>query len=213
MIRVLLVDDHRLVRTGLASLIEAAPDMTVVGVASDGAEAVEVAAASRPDVVLMDLSMPMMSGIEATRRIVDADTARYVLVLTSFSDRDRVMDALAAGAVGYLLKDSDHEELLRGIRAAAAGDSPLDPRVAREVLRATARIPSVRVGLTQREREVLRLVAEGLANKQIAARLGITERTVKAHLGSAFSRIGVGDRTSAAMWVQRHLLQDQGGVR
>jgi DNA-binding NarL/FixJ family response regulator len=206
MIRVLLVDDHRLVRTGLVSLVDAAADMTVVAVASDGAEAVAAAATHRPDVVLMDLSMPVMGGVEATRHIVAAGTAGCVLALTSFSDRDRVMDVLAAGAVGYLLKDSDHEDLLRGIRAAAVGGSPLDPRVAREVLRAAAAPGhSPGVGLTEREREVLKLVAEGLANKQIAARLGITERTVKAHLSSAFSRIGVADRTSAALWTQRNL--------
>jgi DNA-binding NarL/FixJ family response regulator len=208
MIRVLLVDDHGLVRTGLASLVEAEVDMTVVGVASDGAEAVQVTADAEPDIVLMDLSMPVMDGVEATRRITAADPDVSVLVLTSFSDRGRVLDALQAGAVGYLLKDSDHEELLRGIRAASSGGSPLDPRVAREMLRAG---PGGLVGpahLTERERDVLHLVTKGLANKQIAARLGISERTVKAHLGSAFQRIGVGDRTSAALWAERHLPSD-----
>jgi DNA-binding NarL/FixJ family response regulator len=208
-IGVLLVDDHKLVRAGLASLIEAAEDMIVVGVASDGVEAVAMAADVAPDVILMDLSMPNMDGIEATRKIITGNSDACVLVLTSFSDRDRVLDALQAGAVGYLLKDCDHEELLRGIRAAAAGGSPLDPRVAREVLRVGGRQTSgAMTQLTDRELEVLRLVAVGLANKQIATRLGITERTVKAHLGSAFQRIGVGDRTSAALWVQRHISAD-----
>jgi DNA-binding NarL/FixJ family response regulator len=210
-IGVLLVDDHRLVRTGLASLVDAAEDMAVIGVASDGVEAVKVAAEVRPDVILMDLSMPNMDGVEATRLITAENPEACVLVLTSFSDRDRVFDALQAGAVGYLLKDSDHDELLRGIRAAAAGGSPLDPRVAREVLRVGSRLsPGAVANLTERELEVLRLVAEGLANKQIASRLGITERTVKAHLGSAFQRIGVGDRTSAALWAQRNLSPEPG---
>jgi DNA-binding NarL/FixJ family response regulator len=174
-------------------------------------EAVKVAAEERPDVILMDLSMPNMDGIEATRLITAENPEACVLVLTSFSDRDRVFDALQAGAVGYLLKDSDHDELLRGIRAAAAGGSPLDPRVAREVLRVGSRLsPGAVANLTERELEVLRLVAEGLANKQIASRLGITERTVKAHLGSAFQRIGVGDRTSAALWAQRNLSAEPG---
>lgn len=204
MIRVLLVDDHRLVRTGLASLVEAEPDMIVVGVASDGVEAVSVASEVRPDVVLMDLSMPVMDGVTATREMRANCPDAQVVVLTSFSDRDRVLDAIHAGAIGYLLKDSDHEDLLRGIRAAATGAAPLDPRVAREVLRAGTESPA-RVTLTERERDVLRLLVAGLANKQIAARLGITERTVKAHLGSAFQRLGVQDRTAAALWAAEHL--------
>lgn len=208
MIGVLLVDDHSLVRTGLASLLDAEADMHVVGVASDGAEAVRAAADRRPDIVLMDLSMPVMDGVEATRQIIAADPDMSVLVLTSFSDRARVMDALHAGAVGYLLKDADREELLRGIRAAASGGSPLDPRVAREMLRAGPVGWGGPAHLTEREHDVLRLVAKGLANKQIANRLGISERTVKAHLGSAFQRIGVGDRTSAALWAERNLRAD-----
>jgi len=202
-IRLLLVDDHQLVRAGLRQLLSSTADVEVVAEASGGAEAVESASEVRPDVVLMDLSMPGMDGIEATRRIVEADAAPAVLVLTSFSDRDRVLDALDAGAVGYLLKDAAPEELLRGIRAAARGDSPLDPRVARTVLDQRSRARPA-VELTTREREVLSLVATGLANKQIARRLGITEKTVKTHMTSIFSTLGVSDRTQAALWASRH---------
>jgi DNA-binding NarL/FixJ family response regulator len=202
-IRVLLVDDHKLVRAGLQSLLESTDDLTVVGAASSGEHAVELVDRLTPDVVLMDLSMPGMGGIEATRRI----TARYpevqVLVLTSFSDAERVRGALDAGAVGYLLKDSDPEDLLGGLRAVVAGESPLDSRAARAML-STAR-PGAEAELTHREREVLTLVSRGLANKDIARLLTITERTVKAHLSNAFAAIGVADRTSAAVWAQRHL--------
>lgn len=204
MISVLLVDDHRLVRAGLEQLIDADPGMRVVGSASDGAEAVELAGATGPDVVLMDLSMPGMDGIEATRRVLAAVPSAQVVVLTSFTDRDRVVDALDAGAVGYLLKDSEPEDLLRGIRAALRGESPLDPRAARALLDARDRRRATTT-LTDRERQVLALVSQGMANKQIARALGISERTVKAHVGSVFSRIGVSDRTSAALWAREHL--------
>jgi DNA-binding NarL/FixJ family response regulator len=208
-IRVLLVDDHRVVLAGLAGLVEAADDMEVVGLAPDGEAALELAGHTAPDVVLMDLSMPRMDGIAATRRVLEVRPETHVLVLTSYSDRARVVEALQAGAVGYILKDTEPVELLRGIRAAARGESPLDPRVAREVIRARA---SLAPGpeLTDREKAVLRLVAQGLANKQIASRLGIRETTVKAHLGNVYQRIGVGDRTSAAMWARDHLPQDRG---
>ena len=205
MIRVLLVDDHRVVLAGLAGLVDGAEGMQVVGSASDGEEALTFARRTCPDVVLMDLSMPGTDGIAATRRIVEECPTAQVLVLTSFSDRERIVEAVRAGAAGYLLKDSDPDDLLRGIRAAARGESPLDPRVAREVLRSGTAAPPV-PELTEREQAVLRLVMEGLANKQIATRLGIRESTVKAHLSSAFQRIGVTDRTSAAMWVRTHLL-------
>lgn len=207
MIRVLLVDDHRVVLAGLAGLIDAAEDMQVVGLAPDGEAAAGMALRTGPDVVVMDLSMPRMDGIAATGQVLRACPDCHVLVLTSFSDRQRIVDALRAGAVGYMLKDSEPEELLRAIRAAARGDSPLDPRVAREVLRSGAGAVS-RPDLTDREQAVLRLVARGLANKQIASRLGIREGTVKTHLSNAFQRIGVADRTSAAMWVRTNLPEE-----
>jgi DNA-binding NarL/FixJ family response regulator len=206
-IRVLVVDDHRVVLAGLARLIEAAEDMEVVGLASDGDVAADLAAQTRPDVVLMDLSMPRVDGITATRRVLELSPESHVLVLTSFSDRERIVDAFQAGAVGYMLKDSEPDDLLKALRAAARGESPLDPRVAREVLRSGPAL-STRPELTERETAVLHLVARGLANKQIATRLGIREGTVKAHLGHAFQRIGVSDRTSAALWARTHLPDD-----
>lgn len=206
MIRVVLVDDHKIVRAGLVSLLDAHEDVTVVGTAQDGSEALDVVAATLPDVVLMDLSMPKADGVSATRSIVAAHPDVQVVVLTSFADADRVHDALDAGAVGYLLKDTDPDDLVTGIRSVVTGGAALDPRVARTVL--THRPRAQKTGLTSRETEVLRLVGRGLANKQIARILGISERTVKAHLTNAFGRIGVGDRTSAALWVQRNLAQE-----
>jgi DNA-binding NarL/FixJ family response regulator len=202
-IGVLLVDDHPLVRAGLAGLLEATDDLTVVGEAADAEAAISKVAELEPDVVLMDVSMPGMDGIEATRRLLDDGYAGAVVMLTSFSDRARVVDALDAGAVGYLLKDSEPTEVLSAVRAAASGHAPLDPRVAGALLPSRRRDPGA--DLSTREREVLLLVAEGLANKQIARRLGIAERTVKVHLGSVFRRIGVTDRTSAALWARDHL--------
>jgi DNA-binding NarL/FixJ family response regulator len=203
-IRVLLADDHLMVRTGLAVLLDATDDIEVVAQVGDGAQAVAAVAESAPDVVLMDLSMPVLDGVEATRLIVADHPDVKVLVLTSFSDRDRVTAALAAGAVGYQLKDSEAAELLAAVRAVAAGHAPIDARVARALLpdRTTGRPAD---SLSSREVEVLRLVAQGLANKQIGRALGITERTVKAHLGRVFRQIGVADRTSAALWARDHL--------
>lgn len=207
MIDVLVVDDHALMRTGLSGLIAAAGDMRVVGTAADGAEAVEEVARLAPHVVLMDLSMPVLDGVAATRRIVEEHPSVEVLVLTSFSDRQRVIEALDAGAGGYVLKDTEPADLLAAIRSTARGHSPLDPRVARTVLHAR-RSPAPAAELTEREQEVLALVGHGLANKQIARRLGIRESTVKAHLTSVFQRIGVRDRTSAALWARTHLPEE-----
>ncbi len=205
-IRVVLADDHAVVRRGLAGLLTSAEDIEVVGTASDGAEAVEVVTSLRPDVVVMDLQMPGVDGVEATRRIVAGESGTQVLVLTSFSDSERIVAALDAGAVGYLLKDADPDEVIEGVRAVSRGESPLHPKAARELLRARTEpvVPTVSASqLTPRETDVLRLVRLGLANKQIARRLGISERTVKAHLTSAFQRIGVADRTQAALWAER----------
>ncbi|MAY95636.1 response regulator transcription factor [uncultured Nocardioides sp.] len=201
-IRVVLVDDHAVIRAGLAQLIATAEDIEVVGQAGDGAEAVEQARALTPDVVLMDLQMPGVDGVSATREIVSAGLGVDVLVLTSYSDNERILDALDAGAVGYLLKDADPDDVLSGVRAVARGESPIHPKAARALL--GARSAGGRPQLTAREVEVLQLVRDGLANKQIARQLEISERTVKAHLTSAFSRIGVSDRTQAALWAQRN---------
>ncbi len=210
MIRILLVDDHHLVRAGMTSLLEAEPDLSVVGAARDGAEALDEAARLHPDVVLMDLSMPGMGGVEATRALVSAEPDTRVVVLTSFSDRDRVGEALSAGAIGYLLKDSEPADLLAAVRAAARGYVPLDPRVAGALLPRRQRSVPAADALSPREVQVLRLVAQGLANKQIARSLGISERTVKAHLGRVFRELGVADRTSAALWARDHLETDAG---
>jgi DNA-binding NarL/FixJ family response regulator len=202
-VRVLLVDDHQLVRSGLAGLLDAADGLTVVGQASDGAEAVERALEVAPDVVLMDLSMPGVDGVEGTRRLRDEVPDARVVVLTSFSDATRVQEALAAGAVGYLLKDSEPRDLVAAVRSAAQGYAPLDPRVAGALLPTAPR--PVSDGLSARERQVLRLLAQGMANKQIGRALGISERTVKVHVGHVFRQLGVADRTSAALWATEHL--------
>ncbi|MCW2819877.1 MAG: liaR 5 [Marmoricola sp.] len=204
MTRVLVVDDHAMVRAGIAALLSSTEDLEVAGQAPDGEAAVAARAATQPDVVLMDLSMPVVDGVEATRRMVAEDPDVRVVVLTSFSDRERVADALEAGAVGYQLKDCEPAELLAAVRAAAAGHVPIDPRVARVLLPGAAS-SRPQDQLSPREVEVLRLVARGLANKQVARALGITERTVKAHLGRVFRQIGVADRTSAALWARDHL--------
>ena len=203
-ITVLLVDDHQLVRAGLAALLGSSPGLVVVGEASDGREAVELVRSLAPDVVLMDLSMPVLDGVEATRQVLVERPATHVVVLTSFSDRERVSDALAAGAVGYLLKDCDPRDLLAAVRSAAAGHAPLDPRVTRALLPASGG-PRLVDELSARERQVLALASKGLANKQIGRELGIAERTVKVHLGHVFRRIGVSDRTSAALWARENL--------
>ena len=201
-IRVVLVDDHAVIRAGLQQLLAGTADIEVVGQAENGREALEVVRRLRPDVVLMDLQMPGVDGVTATRMIMEEKLGVDVLVLTSYSDSERIVAALDAGAVGYLLKDADPDDVLQGIRAVSRGESPIHPRAARTLL--GIRAGSSQIQLTSRETEILRLVREGLANKQIARRLEISERTVKAHLTSAFARIGVADRTQAALWVERN---------
>jgi DNA-binding NarL/FixJ family response regulator len=202
-IRVLIAEDHGVVRAGLAQLLSAPEDLEVVAAAAGGREAVELARAERPDVVLMDLSMPDMDGVAATRAIAAEVPGARVVMLTSFSDRARIMDALDAGAIGYMLKDADPDELYRGVRAAARGESPLDPKAAQALIAArTTRPPDVE--LTDRERDVLALIAEGRANKVIARRLGISEKTVKNHVTRILQALDVTDRTQAALWAQRH---------
>lgn len=201
-IRVVLVDDHAVIRAGMAQLLAGTDDIEVVGQAEDGARALTVVRETDPDVVLMDLQMPGVDGVTATRNIKAAGLRSDVLVLTSYSDSERIVGALDAGAVGYLLKDADPDDVLAGIRSVSRGESPIHPRAARALLGVRSSSPQVQ--LTNRETEVLGLVREGLANKQIARRLDISERTVKAHLTSAFARIGVVDRTQAALWAERN---------
>lgn len=205
-IRVLIADDHGVIRDGLGRLIEALEDIDLVGVAADGEEAIRGCRETSPDVVLMDLDMPRIDGIEATRQITAEHPKTAVLVLTSFSDRPRILGALEAGACGYLLKDAASTDVADGIRAAARGESPLDPRAARTILNARAE-PDPLEALSPREREVLELLVEGLPNKLIARRLEISEKTVKSHLTHVFREIGVTDRTQAALWAERHGLR------
>jgi DNA-binding NarL/FixJ family response regulator len=201
-IRFIIVDDHPLVRAGIAQLLESTDDIEVVGQASDGEEGIAAVAELEPDLVLMDLSMPGMDGRTATRRIREAHPKVRVVVLSSYAERADVLEALDAGAAGYLLKDAPPGDLLAGVRSAARDESPLAPRVAREVL--TAWRGSRKAGeLTSRELDVLVLLADGLPNKVIARRLGIAEKTVKAHVTQIFQALGVTDRTQAALWADR----------
>jgi DNA-binding NarL/FixJ family response regulator len=207
-IRVVVVDDHELVRAGLVELLGAAEDIEVVATAADGKGALGTVSEHRPEVVLMDLSMPGVGGIEATRNIVADHPGIRVIALTSSSGSSEVLGALDAGAIGYLLKDASPDELRGAIRAAARGESPLSPRAARAVI-AARDVRQEASKLTAREREVLSCVAEGLPNKRIARRLEISEKTVKAHLTSIFQQIGVSDRTQAALWATRHGLVEE----
>jgi DNA-binding NarL/FixJ family response regulator len=210
LIRLVVVDDHAVVRQGLFAFFAAEPDLQVVGDASGGEEALELLAeldarGTPPQVVLMDLQMQPMDGIEATRRIRSAYDDIEVVVLTSFGDEARVHAALQAGASGYLLKDADAEEVAQAVRAAHRGEMQLDPAVARRL------IDSLRTGheerraaeLTTREREVLALVGAGEPNKGIAAALGISERTARSHVSSILSKLGLTSRTQAALWAAR----------
>lgn len=192
MIKVLVVDDHELVRHGLAMLLSSADDVTTVGEAGDGEAALAMVQLHRPDVVLMDISMPGMDGVEATRQIMADHPDTAVVVLSSFSERRMVLEAIDAGAAGYLLKDGDMEDILRAVRAAAAGEAPLAPRAAQAIL--SARPARSMPELSVREREVAELVVEGLRNKDIADRMGISEKTVKTHLTHVYQRLGVATR-------------------
>lgn len=202
MIRVVVADDHRVVRVGLEQLLATFDDIEAVGFAAGGEEAVTLCRELEPDVLLLDLSMPDLDGIEVSAKLREMLSTTRVVVFTSFSDRERIVRALDAGAIGYLLKDAEPEEILAAIRAAARGESPLAPRAAAELLADRKNRPPT-IELTGRELEVLRLVVDGLANKQIARRLGISEKTVKGHLTNLFQRIGVADRTQAALWAER----------
>lgn len=203
-IRVLVVDDHSVVRQGLSQLLATTADISVVGTAVNGLEAVAAVELLAPDVVLMDLSMPELDGVEATRQISAGFPKSRVLVLTSLSEQSRILDAIAAGADGYLLKHAEPDEITAAIRSVHAGDAPLDPKAARALLDSRRSLRET-VALSEREREVLLLVRDGLANKQIGRKLGITERTVKAHLTKIFQRIDATGRTQAAMWATEHL--------
>ena len=207
MVRVLLVDDHALVRGGLRAVLDTTDDCEVVGEAATGEDAVDLALVLRPDVVVMDLSMPGAGGVVATATLRAGLPSARVLVLTTFADDARVRAALAAGATGYLLKDATPDDVVRAVRATARDEVPIDPRVARGLLPAgdapAGPVPSG-PALPPRERDVLVRLARGLSNRQIATELGIAERTVKVHVGSLFRRLQVADRTTAALWARDH---------
>ena len=206
-ITVLVVDDHTVVRRGLVALLATEPGIRVVGEAGNGLEAVERAEALRPQVVLMDLVMPGMDGVEATSRILAQHPEAQVLVLTSFGSDAKLFPAVRAGAVGYLLKDTTPEELVRAIRRTAAGESPLNPGVARRLLRELAHEAEREMpqgeALSPRETEVLRLLARGLGNLAIGERLFISEATVRTHVSSILAKLGVANRTQAALYALR----------
>lgn len=201
-IRVGIADDHRVVRVGLEQLLDTFDDVELAFSAGGGEDAARLAAEERPDVLILDLSMPDLDGVEVTGRLRDEAPETRIVVFTSFSDRDRIVQALDAGAIGYLLKDAEPGEIHAAIRAAARGEAPLAPKAASALL-ADRSARSTGIELTAREREVLSLVVAGHANKQIARRLGISEKTVKGHLTNLFQRIGVADRTQAALWAER----------
>ncbi|HEY2443563.1 MAG TPA: response regulator transcription factor [Streptosporangiaceae bacterium] len=205
-IRIIVADDHQVVRTGFAALLDTQPDFTVVGTACDGAEAVRTGRELRPNVVLMDVRMPIMDGIEATRRLADPGGPR-ILILTTFDLDEYVYEALCAGASGFLLKDVTAERLFDAVRVIAAGQALLAPSVTRRLIgefarqhpRADARSTAALATLTPRETQVLRLVAEGLSNPEIAARLVVTEETIKTHVSRLLGKLGLRDRTQAVV--------------
>jgi NarL family two-component system response regulator LiaR len=210
--RVLIVDDHGVVREGLRAYLELETDIQVVGEAKDGLEAVRRAAELQPDVVLMDLVMPNMDGVDATSRIKQQQPTTHVIILTSFLDDERVVPAIRAGATSYLLKDVAATDLARAIRGARAGQAQLHPEVARRLMQqvTTPRKPDAGALLTDREREVLRLLADGRSNKEIARSLVVSERTVKGHVSNILGKLGLQDRTQAALFAVRNGLgQDQ----
>lgn len=214
-IGVLLVDDHAVVRQGLRMFIEMQSDMEVVGEGSNGTEAVALATRLSPDVILLDLLMPQMDGVEATRMIMDNNPQAHVLILTSFGDDDKIFPAIQAGAQGYLLKDIQPRDLVQAIRETHQGKSQLHPDVARRLMKAVSGKVSVKTSmsgqlpielqeLTEREREVLDCIARGLTNREIAEKMVISEKTVKTHVSNLLDKLDLEDRTRAAIWALKH---------
>ena len=220
-IRILLVDDHAVVRQGLRTYLELQEDMQVVGEGSSGGEAVELAARLAPDVIVLDLVMPGMDGVEATRRILEHEPRARVLILTSFGDDDKIFPAIRAGAQGYLLKDIQPRDLIQAVRDLHQGKTQLHPDVARRLMSAVAGNASSGQAeahppaedlrsLTEREREVLDLIARGLSNREIAEKMVVSEATVKTHVSNVLEKLGLQDRTRAAIWALKHGLGSEG---
>jgi DNA-binding NarL/FixJ family response regulator len=222
-VRIVVADDHQVVRTGFAALLSTQPDFAVLGTASDGAEAVRMSRELRPDVVLMDVRMPGTDGIEATRQLAGRADGPRVIILTTFDLDEYVYDALRAGASGFLLKDVTAERLFDAVRVVAAGEALLAPAVTRRLISEFARLPpkapderapAAAIGeLTQRETEVLRLLAEGLSNPEIAGRLVVTEETVKTHVSRVLHKLGLRDRTQAVVLAYESGLVTPGSQR
>lgn len=219
-VRILLVDDQQLVRLGFRMVLEAEPDLVVVGEAGDGAEAVRLTSSLKPDVVLMDVRMPVLDGIEATRRIVDADPAARIIILTTFDLDEYAFGGLRAGASGFLLKDARPEELISAVRAVSAGDAAVSGRVTRAMLELFAdRLPATgstarggvdpTAALTPREREILLAIGEGLSNGEIGARFYLTESTVKTHVGRVLSKLQLRDRVHAVIFAYENGLLER----
>ena len=202
-ISVLIADDHPFVRHGLRTYLDTLDDLEVVGEASNGSEAVALAEQLLPDVVLMDLVMPELDGVEATRAIREASPSTKVIVLTSFADDEKVFPAIKAGAAGYLLKDVHPAELAEAVRKASRGEALLAPSVAARLMQEVAGERPAASGLTERELEVLRLIARGMSNKQIAHELVVSEKTVKTHVSNILAKLHLADRTQAALYAVR----------
>jgi len=207
-ISVLIADDHPFVRHGLRTYLETLDDMEVAGEASDGGEAVELAGRLLPDVVLMDLVMPELDGVEATRRIREASPSTKVIALTSFDDDEKVFPAIKAGAAGYLLKDVHPAELAEAVRRASRGEALLAPSVAARLMQEVSGERPASAGLTERELEVLRLIARGMSNKLIARELVVSEKTVKTHVSNILAKLHLADRTQAALYAVREGLAE-----
>jgi len=210
-IRILIADDHTLVRAGLRALLDSEPGMEVVGEAADGVEAVDRARTLEPDVILLDLVMPRKDGIEAISDICTTDPNARILVLTSYTDDEKVFPAIKAGALGYLLKDSEPQELLQAIRSVHAGEPSLAPTIARKLMRELQQppdLPPAENPLSEREMQVLRLVAQGLSNREIGARLVVSERTVRAHVSNILEKLHLANRTQATLYAIREGLSN-----
>jgi DNA-binding NarL/FixJ family response regulator len=213
MTSVVLADDQRIVREGLATLLGLLQGIEVLGTASDGEEAIALVERLRPDVVLMDLRMPRCDGVEATRRLRERTPDCKVIVLTTYADDRSVLEALRAGARGFLTKDAGADEIERAIAAVVRGEAAIDPAVQHHLLEAVAARPELPNGLTPREAEVLALIAEGLTNAEIAARLVVTEATVKSHVNHVFTKTGARDRAQAVTYAYRNGLAHLEGER